>query len=371
MSTGVSTTASPSSATRPSASSASFAPGSALRERILSTGANLASTAALEHFTATIAEVLLRDEEARRLVGAPEVLDVLLWHAVEECEHKAVAFDVYRAMGGSERTRVMVMNATIVGFTVGMTLQLLVSLARDPAARERGRLVESREALAPLPVPAALDVATAPRLQPARLPSRRPRHRRPARRVAPPALRPRRPPCRGGRRRMSAGDVDSGAEHLDVVVVGAGLSGIDAGHHLQATAPWAPLRHPRGTRRHRRYVGPVSATPASGRTPTCTPSASRGVPGTARRPSPPAPRSSSISRVPLAPKASIVASGSDNGWWPRRGRRPRRGVDPHRGAGRRRRAPRAHVRVPVQLHGLLPLRPRTHTDLAGRRRLPR
>lgn len=28
-------------------------------------------------------------------------------------------------------------------------------------------------------------------------------------------------------------------EHLDVVVVGAGLSGVDAGHHLQATCPWA------------------------------------------------------------------------------------------------------------------------------------
>jgi cation diffusion facilitator CzcD-associated flavoprotein CzcO len=28
-------------------------------------------------------------------------------------------------------------------------------------------------------------------------------------------------------------------EHLDVLVVGAGLSGIAAGHHLQATAPWA------------------------------------------------------------------------------------------------------------------------------------
>ena len=28
-------------------------------------------------------------------------------------------------------------------------------------------------------------------------------------------------------------------EHLDVLVVGAGLSGIAAGHHLQATCPWA------------------------------------------------------------------------------------------------------------------------------------
>ena len=113
------------------------------RERLLPPHANLASTAALEHITATIAEVILRDDEARRLVGSPEVLDLLLWHAVEECEHKAVAFDVYRAVGGSERTRVLVMNATLAGFIVGMTLQLLGSLVRDPAVRERGRLVES------------------------------------------------------------------------------------------------------------------------------------------------------------------------------------------------------------------------------------
>ncbi len=31
-------------------------------------------------------------------------------------------------------------------------------------------------------------------------------------------------------------------EHLDVLVVGAGLSGIGAGHHLQAECPWARLR---------------------------------------------------------------------------------------------------------------------------------
>jgi cation diffusion facilitator CzcD-associated flavoprotein CzcO len=31
----------------------------------------------------------------------------------------------------------------------------------------------------------------------------------------------------------------SAAEHLDVVVVGAGLSGIGAGHHLQTSCPWA------------------------------------------------------------------------------------------------------------------------------------
>lgn len=29
------------------------------------------------------------------------------------------------------------------------------------------------------------------------------------------------------------------AEHLDVLVVGAGLSGVGAGHHLQTECPWA------------------------------------------------------------------------------------------------------------------------------------
>ena len=31
----------------------------------------------------------------------------------------------------------------------------------------------------------------------------------------------------------------SGAEHLDVLVIGAGISGICAGHHLQESSPWA------------------------------------------------------------------------------------------------------------------------------------
>ena len=75
------------------------------RERLLPPISNLAATAALEHFTATFAEVLLSSEEAREQVGDTVVRDILLWHALEESEHKAVAFDVYKAVGGSERLR--------------------------------------------------------------------------------------------------------------------------------------------------------------------------------------------------------------------------------------------------------------------------
>ncbi|MCC5951339.1 MAG: metal-dependent hydrolase [Acidimicrobiia bacterium] len=103
------------------------------RERIMSPKANLAATAALEHYTATLAEWLLSNEEARRQVGDAAVLDILLWHALEENEHKAVAFDVYRAVGGSERTRTITMNAITVGFIGSQLVQIVLSMAGDRA----------------------------------------------------------------------------------------------------------------------------------------------------------------------------------------------------------------------------------------------
>jgi predicted metal-dependent hydrolase len=117
--------------------------GLAQRERIMSPTSNLAATAALEHFTATLAELVLTDEEARLIPGEPGVRDLFLWHALEESEHKAVAFDVYRAVGGSERVRIITMKLIRIGFIVGMTTEVLISLAGDPATYERGRLRDS------------------------------------------------------------------------------------------------------------------------------------------------------------------------------------------------------------------------------------
>src|SRR3954452_10981519 len=102
-----------------------------IRERLLPASSNLAATAALEHFTATLAELVLSSEETRDLFGHDEVRNLFLWHALEESEHKAVAFDVYKAVGGTERTRVWTMNAITFGFIVGMTLQVIVSLLGD------------------------------------------------------------------------------------------------------------------------------------------------------------------------------------------------------------------------------------------------
>lgn len=109
--------------------------GLAFRERIAPPISNLASTAALEHFTATLAEIILGDERARKMIGHPEVENLFVWHALEESEHKAVAFDVFKAVGGSERMRVWTMKGIRLGFVIGMGLQTLVSVLLDPYAR--------------------------------------------------------------------------------------------------------------------------------------------------------------------------------------------------------------------------------------------
>lgn len=68
----------------------------------------LAITCALEHFTALMAELLLADD--RLMEGAhPAMAALWRWHAAEENEHKAVAFDVYRAVHGSYAVRVSTM----------------------------------------------------------------------------------------------------------------------------------------------------------------------------------------------------------------------------------------------------------------------
>jgi predicted metal-dependent hydrolase len=103
-----------------------------VRERIQTKKVNLAFTAALEHYTATLAELLLSDEEARRSVGKPGARDILTWHALEESEHKAVAYDVYKTTGGGELMRIFIMFLTDLLFIGETGIMLLISLLKDP-----------------------------------------------------------------------------------------------------------------------------------------------------------------------------------------------------------------------------------------------
>lgn len=82
---------------------------------LLPARSQLAATCALEHFTALLGRLIL--ERPALLDGAdPTMAALWRWHAAEENEHKAVAYDVFVAAGGTYPERVVVMALATVIF---------------------------------------------------------------------------------------------------------------------------------------------------------------------------------------------------------------------------------------------------------------
>lgn len=73
-------------------------------EKISGPELSLAATAAAEHFTAIMAHHAFTDDNLRH--AHPVMRDLMLWHAAEEIEHKAVAFDVLQRVNPSYALRV-------------------------------------------------------------------------------------------------------------------------------------------------------------------------------------------------------------------------------------------------------------------------
>lgn len=61
---------------------------------------DLTATTALEHFTATLASQLLVNPHIQALMTDETMKTMWLWHAIEENEHKAVAYDVFEGVFG-------------------------------------------------------------------------------------------------------------------------------------------------------------------------------------------------------------------------------------------------------------------------------
>ena len=69
-------------------------------QNVLPPSMQLSATCALEHWTAMMGSQLLENPEM--FDGAePRFRDMHMWHAMEEVEHKGVAFDAYRAVVGT------------------------------------------------------------------------------------------------------------------------------------------------------------------------------------------------------------------------------------------------------------------------------
>lgn len=86
----------------------------------------LASTVGLEHLTAVLADYVLR--RPHLFDNGPQVMhQLMMWHAVEEIEHKSVAFDVYMACVGDRRLLQKMQRLNVRALTVN-TLRHMAKL---------------------------------------------------------------------------------------------------------------------------------------------------------------------------------------------------------------------------------------------------
>jgi len=83
--------------------------------------ASLAGTAALEHLTAMLARKILNDPEGFTGRMHPAMAALWQWHALEEAEHKSVAFDVLERVAPSHPLRVWMLASN----TLGLFLEIL------------------------------------------------------------------------------------------------------------------------------------------------------------------------------------------------------------------------------------------------------
>ncbi len=99
----------------------------AREESLFSPEHMLARTCALEHFTAMFAEMLLAHPEMLNEVDE-RLKPLWMWHAVEESEHKSVAFDVFQDQVNSYWIRsgeMAFISVFFTFFTIVHTRQLL------------------------------------------------------------------------------------------------------------------------------------------------------------------------------------------------------------------------------------------------------
>jgi predicted metal-dependent hydrolase len=123
---------------------------------------------ALEHYTAMLADALLRKQDNMIRYCDPAFSSLWLWHAVEEIEHKAVCFDVYQHFYGKgvltylHRVIMMVLvsiclvGGVAIGFQVirwkqwqarrkaGVPAALKVAAAEAPKLSATWRLIEPK-----------------------------------------------------------------------------------------------------------------------------------------------------------------------------------------------------------------------------------
>lgn len=110
-------------------------------KRMLTEKQQLAVTCALEHFTAILAKYFMENEHFYHDMH-PDAARLWFWHAIEETEHKAVAFDVYQEVFADQKERKRVMFIVTVSF-----LARLANLTRRLMFQDKKSLTQWRKHL--------------------------------------------------------------------------------------------------------------------------------------------------------------------------------------------------------------------------------
>jgi predicted metal-dependent hydrolase len=90
----------------------------------------LAVTAAYEHLTAVLADYVLRHGDVLDMAD-PRMQTLWRWHAAEETEHRAVAYDLYNALGGNHAWRVRWYVYALLLFSLDSVRQTALNLWHD------------------------------------------------------------------------------------------------------------------------------------------------------------------------------------------------------------------------------------------------
>ena len=88
----------------------------------------LAITTAMEHITASMGASILK---GKLIKSDNPVVDMWKWHSLEEVEHKAVAYEVYKAVNGSNKIMRIVMKLALIDMLRANTRVAIKMLRHD------------------------------------------------------------------------------------------------------------------------------------------------------------------------------------------------------------------------------------------------
>lgn len=97
----------------------------------------LGIVATVEHMTCVLGKYVLYNQYWEQLGADPNMLDLVKWHGAEEIEHRSVAFDVYRHLGGSYIGRYY-QSVIVIGLVLGLWVDGAADiLKQDPRFKDQ------------------------------------------------------------------------------------------------------------------------------------------------------------------------------------------------------------------------------------------